>query len=126
MMPRLASSRKKAERRGRFGEAMAALYLRTQFFSIIEKRLKTPVGEIDLVARRGALTLFVEVKIRADQDGAATALASVNRQRISRAAQYYLARHPALMDGDLRFDVIFLAPWRWPRHLKGAFDNLER
>ena len=125
-MQRSRSNRRKAERWGRFGEALAALYLRGQGFSIRATRVKTPVGEIDLVARRGKLVLFVEVKVRSDREGAATALAAVNQRRISRAAQYYLARHPALLSSNLRFDVIFLAPWTWPRHVRGAFENLEK
>ena len=124
-MPRSPSSRKKAERRGRIGEILAALYLRAQFFAIKASRIKTPVGEIDLVAERGRLTVFVEVKVRANKHKEADALAAVNKHRISRAANYYLTKNPHLADRYLRFDVIFLAPWSWPRHVRGAFENLE-
>ena len=57
-------SHKQAERRGRIGEALAAFWLRLQGWSVVARRVRTPVGEIDLVARRGRTTLFVEVKTR--------------------------------------------------------------
>ena len=110
------------ERAGRRGEALAGLYLMLKGYRIIARRVKTPVGEIDLVARRGNLTAFVEVKARAFSEGEADALLAVNARRIVRAAALWLGRHPDLNDGETRFDVIFLAPFAWPRHITGAFD----
>lgn len=114
--------RQRAEKHGRWAETLAALYLRAQFFSIAAQRVKSPVGEVDLIARRGKLVVFVEVKARARQADLATALESVNTRRIVRAAQHFLSRHPELAGYDMRFDVIFLAPWTWPRHVKDAFS----
>jgi len=111
-----------AERGGHRGEALAALYLRLKLYRILHRRYKTPVGELDLVARRGDAIVFVEVKARLRRDGEAEALGAVNRQRIVRAAQYWLARHPAHASSPMRFDVIFLAQGAWPRHLRNAFD----
>ena len=62
------------------------------------------------------------VKARRADSGAAEALEAVNTHRIARAAQYYLARNPHLADTPLRFDVIFVAPRAWPRHVVNAFD----
>ena len=114
--------RKFAEGAGRRGEAWAALFLRLQFYRIVAMRVKTPVGEIDLIARRGGVTVFVEVKSRSFSHQEEAALGAVNRRRIVRAAQMWLARRPELANTDMRFDVIFLAPFAWPRHLKNAFD----
>jgi putative endonuclease len=111
-----------AEGSGRRGEALAALFLQLQLYRILERRVKTPVGEIDLIARRRGVTVFVEVKARSFSHQEIDALFAVNRKRIVRAAQYWLIRHPAHAEGELRFDVIFLAPFAWPRHLKNAFD----
>jgi putative endonuclease len=111
-----------AELFGRRGEILAAWYLRLKGYRIVATRVKTPVGEIDLIARRFGLTAFIEVKARQTRSEEAMALGAVNTSRISRAAQYYVARHPALAETPLRFDVIFLAPRTWPRHVKGAFD----
>lgn len=115
-------SRSLAERYGRLGEGLAAWYLRAKLYRIIERRVKTPVGEIDLVVRRFGITAFVEVKARRAGGGELEALQAVNQRRIVQAADYYVARHPALAAAPLRFDVIFLAPLSWPRHVKNAFD----
>jgi putative endonuclease len=116
------SSRLGAELRGRRAETLAAWYLRLKGYRIVATRVKTPVGEIDLIVRRFGTTAFVEVKARQHPSEEAVALEAVNTSRIARAAQYYVARHPALAETPLRFDVIFLAPGTWPRHVKGAFD----
>lgn len=112
-----------AERQGRRAEALAALWLQAQFYRVRERRLKTPVGEIDLIAERFGTTVFVEVKARGAREDVAEALGKVNQRRLVRAAQYYLSRHPALAATPLRFDVIFLAPRSLPRHLKNAFTS---
>ncbi len=107
---------------GHRGEALAAWFLRLKLYRIVQRRCKTPVGEIDLIAERFGTTVFVEVKARRAVTREMEALEAVNRSRISRAAQYWLARHPAKAGTNLRFDVIFLAPGRWPRHVINAFD----
>lgn len=112
-----------AERQGRRAEALAALWLQAQLYRIVERRFKTPVGEIDLIAERFGTTVFVEVKARGRTGSEADALGKVNRQRLVRAANYYLARHPKKAATPLRFDVIFLAPGSLPRHLKAAFTS---
>ncbi len=117
-----SSERKFAEGAGRRGEFWAELFLRAQFYRIVARRVKTPVGEIDLIARRGGVTVFVEVKARSFSHQEYEALMAVNRRRIINAAQMWLMRRPELAAGDLRFDVIFLAPFAWPRHIVGAFD----
>ncbi len=115
------SARRFAEGAGRRGEMWAELFLRAQLYRVLARRVKTPVGEIDLIVTRGGVTVFVEVKARSFSHQELEALAAVNRRRIVNAAQLWLMRRPDLAAGDLRFDVIFLAPFAWPRHLKGAF-----
>ncbi len=110
------------ENAGRRGEAWAALFLRLQLYRIVATRVKTPVGEIDLIAQRFGVTVFVEVKARSFSAQEAEALAAVNRRRIIRAAQLWLTRKPQLAEAPMRFDVIFLAPFAWPRHIVNAFD----
>ena len=90
---------------------------------MLDRRVKTPVGELDLVVKRGRLTVFVEVKSRSFSHQEADALYAVNRKRIVRAAQFWLIRHPDRASDDLRFDVILLAPFAWPRHIVNAFDT---
>ncbi|MBN9308191.1 YraN family protein [Devosia sp.] len=116
------SARLGAELFGRRGEDLAALYLRLKGYRILARRVKTPGGELDLVARRLGVTVFVEVKARMSRAELGVALEAVNTRRIARAAEHYVARHPELASAPLRFDVIFLAPMMWPRHLRNAFQ----
>ena len=106
---------------GHRGEALAALFLRCKLYRIVQRRYKTPVGEIDLIAERFGTTVFVEVKARRKAASEAETLESVNQARIIRAAQYWLARHPAKAETPLRFDIIFVTPGRLPHHLVNAF-----
>ena len=114
--------RKFAEGSGRRGEALAALYLTLKGYRILARRVRTPVGEIDLIARRRGVVVFVEVKARSFSHQEAEALAAVNHRRIIRAAQLWLGRRPELADQEQRVDVIFLAPFAWPRHIVNAFS----
>jgi len=119
--PRSKDSRLAAELFGRRGETLAAWFLRLKGYRILETRFKTPAGEIDLVAKRFGTLVFVEVKAR-KSGSIADAWLAVNDRRITAAADYYLARHPRQAATDMRYDVIFLAPMTWPRHVVNAFD----
>ena len=116
------ADRLRAEREGRRAENWAALLLQLKFFTIVERRYRTPVGEIDLIAQGWGTTVFIEVKARRRGAAADEALEAVNQRRITAAAQFYLARHPQLAETSLRFDVILLQPWRWPVHIRNAFE----
>ncbi len=115
--------RRDAERRGRRAEAIAAWYLRAKFYRILARRYRTPLGEIDLIARRGRTVVFVEVKSRPTGEAGLEAVTAKSRQRIARAAALWLAAHPAAAGLDQRFDVIVAAPGRRPRHHAGIFDG---
>lgn len=114
--------RKQAEDFGRHGETLALWYMRAKGYFLVTRRYKTPAGEIDLVMRRGRQLVFIEVKTRTKSDELGMALAQVNAARIGHAAQHFIMRHKRHAACDLRFDVIFLAPWAWPRHVKNAFQ----
>lgn len=114
--------RRAAEFHGRSAESWAALTLICKFYRIVGRRVKTPMGEIDLVALSpSGLVCFVEVKARAAEGAAADAISRRQRGRIARAAQLYLAGRPGLRHKGVRFDAILVTPGRWPRHLKDAW-----
>jgi putative endonuclease len=117
-----SSVRRFHESAGRRGEFWAALFLTLKLYRITGRRVKTPVGELDLVAERFGTIVFVEVKSRGFSHQQAEALGAVNRRRIVNAARFWLSRHPERVDSPMRFDVIFLAPFTWPRHIVAAFD----
>jgi putative endonuclease len=88
----------------------------------VARRFRTPVGEIDIVARRRNILVFVEVKARATLDGAAEAVTGRGQRRIVAAAEAWLAAHPDDVQSDMRFDAVLVAPGKMPRHIMGAFE----
>lgn len=121
-LSRPGNKRQKANLFGQRSEALAALFLQLKFYRIRDRRYKTPGGEIDIIAERLGTLVFVEVKSRLKAASEAEALEAINQARILRAAEHWLSRHPREAQKSCRFDVIFLAPGRWPRHLINAFD----
>src|SRR6266404_5920931 len=111
-----------AFRTGLSAESRAAAFLMAKGYRILAKRFRTPHGEIDIVARRRNLIVFIEVKARASLDEAAYAVTPRQQQRIIDAAQGWLMAHPEHADFELRFDAMLIAPRRLPRHLLAAFD----
>lgn len=91
-------------------------------FRIVARRWRSPMGEIDLVARRRRLLVFAEVKAREHFDAAAEALSGRQRRRIIAGAEAWLATHGEDASCEIRFDVILVAPKRLPRHIVNAFD----
>ncbi len=112
-------ARRRAERFGRAAEALAAIILRLKGYTILARDLRTPVGEIDLIARRGGTLVFVEVKAR--RQTGEEVLTQRQRRRIVRAAEMFLARRPELAMLAVRFDVVLIGGRAWPRHLVAAF-----
>jgi putative endonuclease len=111
-----------AFRRGLSAESRAAMLLIAKGYRIAARRWKTPLGEIDIVARRRRALVFVEVKARVRVDDAAEAVTERARRRIIAAAELWLAHHPDDAEREIRFDVILVAPGRMPQHIPDAFD----
>jgi putative endonuclease len=105
-----------AEARGRRAETLAAWWLRLHGWRILAHRARVPGGEVDLVARRGKMVAFVEVKQRKSDDAAALALDEYRLRRVAVAAERLAPRYARPGD-DIRIDAIFLVPGRLPRHL---------
>ncbi len=111
-----------AEARGRRAERIAAWYLRLKGWRIIGTRVRTPVGEIDIVARRFRTTAFVEVKTRGTLADLDYAVDRHRLRRVAAAASALAARH-AFPGGDIRIDVILVAPGRMPKHLSNVWEG---
>jgi putative endonuclease len=121
--PRTPSpERQVAFRLGISAESRAAALLIAKGFRILARRYRSPVGEIDIVARRRHLLVFVEVKARERLDDAAWSVTDRQRSRIIAAAEAWLADHPDSSIHDIRFDAMLVAPGHVPRHIPAAFD----
>lgn len=110
-----------AESRGRSAETRAMLLLLAKGYRPLARRWRCPVGELDIVARRGRTLAFVEVKARGDFDTAAHAITPAQQRRLVAASQAWLALNPAFARYNMRFDAVLVAPRRLPRHLPDAF-----
>ncbi|MCO5090276.1 YraN family protein [Bosea sp. (in: a-proteobacteria)] len=106
---------------GRRAEWLAILWLCAKGYRLLERRFGGKGGEIDLVMKRGRTIAFVEVKARARLDDALIAITPEKRRLIERRVRHWLARNPWATGHYLRFDAVFLAPWRRPRHVPAAF-----
>ncbi len=117
-----APERQIAFKLGLSAESRAAALLLAKGFRIAARRWRCPAGEIDIVARRGKLLIFVEVKARARLDDAAYSVTERQQRRVAAAASAWLAENPDDAISDMRFDAILVAPRSLPRHIAGAFE----
>ncbi|MES2984246.1 MAG: YraN family protein [Pseudomonadota bacterium] len=113
--------RVRRHRHGILGEYAALAYLTLKGYRFVAQRFKTPLGEVDLVMRRGDTLVFVEVKMRSRIEDAAIAVHIKNQSRVSRAAQLFLAAHPAYASHQVRFDVVLVTWYKRPHHILNAF-----
>lgn len=107
---------------GRKAERLALIYLLAKGYRPLARRFGGKGGEIDLIVKRGRTVAFVEVKARGVLENALTAITAKKHQLITARVRHWLARNPWAMDHDLRVDAVFVAPWRWPRHVPGVYD----
>ncbi|WP_066800095.1 YraN family protein [Sphingomonas soli] len=112
--------RRAAELSGRDGERRAAWWLWLKGWKILDRRVRTAAGEVDLIVRRGNLVAFVEVKTRATQADLDFAIDERRLSRVARAAELLMPRYARPGD-DIRVDVILIAPRALPRHIENAW-----
>lgn len=113
--------RRAAWRRGHRAETLCCWWLRLKGYRVLERRARTPLGEIDILARRGGVLAVIEVKERPSADEAGAAIGELQRHRLGRAARWILSGRPELARLSVRYDAMLVSPWRWPRHLAGAW-----
>ena len=115
-------NRQRAELRGRQGEDRAALWLQMQGWAVLDRRRKTPAGEIDLVCRDGDCIVFVEVKWRRDPAALDDAIDQHRLRRVAAAAEAVAHEYAGDGPADMRIDVVLLAPDASPRHIANAWQ----
>ena len=94
--------------RGDAAEALAAAFLEARGFSVVERNYRCKFGEVDIIARSGAMTVFIEVRARKSSSfgGAAESITAAKRKKVITAARHYLTSHR--LDCACRFDVVLL------------------
>lgn len=114
--------RQAAEKRGRGAETIAAMWLRLSGWRILARRARVHGGEVDIIARRGRILAFIEVKARGTDQAAAFALDRYRLRRVAVAAEVLAQRYMRSGD-DLRIDAMFIVPGRLPRHLPDVWQG---
>lgn len=110
-----------AYRRGFVAEYLAALFLLVKGYHIVAMRYRTKSGEVDIVARKGDLSIFIEVKARRSVDDALSAVGFATQRRIEAASLHWLSKQKDAAKLSLRYDVVAVLPWRLPVHFKDVF-----
>ena len=121
MQSRRQARGKSAHARGHDAEAQAESALARDGWQVLARRLRTPAGEIDLIADRDGITAVIEVKCRPTHTAAAFALQPKQRRRLVAAAEIALAEHPAWGRVGVRFDLILVDAAGVVRRVADAF-----
>ena len=109
----------RAHRDGHRSEWVAALWLMLRGYQILGFRMKSPAGEIDILARRGRVLAVVEVKRRQTLEAARASVTDFQYDRLLAAGRQVLHGRPSLAGHELRIDMVALANGRIPRHIRG-------
>jgi putative endonuclease len=113
----------KSYRFGIFAEYIAIIYLKLCLYSILSRRYKTKLGEVDIIAKRGNSIIFVEVKARKKIENSYFSLTPHQQQRIIRAAKLFIAKNPKYNISNIRFDLILICPNFIIKHIKNAWTT---
>jgi putative endonuclease len=117
--------RQKARARGTAAEWVATAYLAAKGYRILSRQFLARGGELDVVALTPFWTqrtlVFIEVRARGTVEAAAESVGATKRQRVEAAAAQFRARKPKLNKLPHRFDLVLLAPGRWPHHIVDAW-----
>jgi len=117
----MQGKRQKAEAAGRRGERLAALAYRLRGYRILETRFKTKIGEIDLIARKKDVIIFIEVKHRATIDAGVYSVTSAQSRRIDGAANLFMAKYRGADHCERRNDIVITGASRFPHIIKDAW-----
>jgi putative endonuclease len=116
-----SEKRRHAWRWGQLAETIYAVYLICHGYRIVARRLRSPVGEIDILARRGNTHSIVEVKARPEIATAAAAISERQKARLIKAAEWLISGRPELANLSIRFEAMLVRPWRVPTHIVDAW-----
>jgi len=112
-------------RRGHSSEWFAAVAILLRGYRILGRRVRTPYGEIDIIAVRGRRLAFVEVKRRATRLEAEAAITPRQAGRIARAAEFWVNRNPAYREHEQGLDVVFVTPGRLPTYVADGLQGMR-
>ncbi|WP_025897602.1 YraN family protein [Sneathiella glossodoripedis] len=114
--------KQRAYRRGLIAEKAALLFLLVKGYRLLQLRYKKPVGEVDLLLRKGKTLVAVEVKLRETEEAALLAIGNIQKRRIRNACAQYVTENPQFSSYDVRFDVVVITRFfKIPLHIENAW-----
>lgn len=113
---------KTSYQKGMFAEKLACVYLTFKGYRILKTRYKTKFGEIDIVARKGKMIAFIEVKQRVTEKDGAEAISAQSQKRITNAAKQFISQNSKYVGFAFRFDALLFIPPIFVRHLDNAWS----
>lgn len=120
-MPSTKKAKIKSYKFGIVAEYIVILYLTFKFYKIIHSRYRSKAGEIDIIAQKGRLIIFIEVKARKNKRGIFEVLSKSQQQRIIRSSELFMAQNRKFTGYDMRFDLIVITPGLFIKHIKNAW-----
>lgn len=108
---------------GIFAEILVIVYLRLKFYKILQRRYRSKLGEIDIVAKKGRTIIFIEVKARKNKNAIFEVLTKHQQERIVRSANYFMASNRKYNGYNARFDLVMVAPAFYIKHIKNAWQT---
>ncbi|UQD54297.1 YraN family protein [Anaplasma phagocytophilum] len=108
---------------GYTGELLVMLLLKIRLQKILYHRYRTPVGEVDIIAQKGNLLFFIEVKTSIRNSFNEIPLSAKQRRSITRAAKYFLVRHPKFADYQMSFEVYCLSIKHGITRIQNAWED---
>ena len=101
---------------GLFAEKIAAIFLMLKGYKILKRRYRSHFGEIDLIAKKSNIVVFIEVKARKNPKNLEEVISDHQTFRIHASAEFFISKNPKLQNCDLRFDFIEVNKNLLPRH----------
>ncbi|QJC27912.1 endonuclease YraN-like protein [Anaplasma platys] len=110
---------------GHIGEYLVILWLRTQFMTILFRRYRSPVGEIDIVAQKGDTLVFIEVKTSITGTFNDIPISVKQQRSIIRAAKHFLTSHPKFANCEISFEIYCLSLKHGVRIIRNPWDKCD-
>jgi putative endonuclease len=98
--------KKQTHKFGLYAEKFAIFFLSLKGYQILEWRYKTPLGEVDIIAKKSRVIIAIEVKARKSKFTVSEVLHRRQIERVKRATEIFIAKNPQFHNHDLRFDFI--------------------
>ena len=124
-MPRQLSRQRSSYQIGMVAEYLCILRLWLTGWRILAWRYKQPMGEVDIIARRGEVIAFIEVKARESRQKALEAVSMTQKKRIEKSASHWLSRNLKYAGFCPRFDIMWVTKWPWPQREAHAWEVRE-